>query len=223
MASVISNYALVSLSELLGALQQPGDTLGPQDNRRERIINQVSEEIESYLGRQLVTRGNLTEFHTLPSARQEIRLGEFPATSVVSVHEDSYWEGKAYADWYGASTLLTANTHYLILTNAREPGAGTRLYRLNSTWPMGRRAIKVVYTAGYANTAAVPAVIKGVCLEVCARIWRDQAQSQHGITSVTDATGTITRMLPALLLEEDRRKLFAYSNLEVAPTWERAA
>lgn len=221
----LSTFALVSVAELNSALQSPSSAT--QDPRKEDIINQVSFEIEDVLDRQIVTRGVLTEYHTVRPGARDIYLSEYPriAGGTITVHEDPSWEN-APASAYGASTLLVENTDYIVIELKDEPAPFVKLYRLNRAWATGRRTIKVDVSTqglGYTNTAAVPNVIKGVALEVCARVWRDRAKEEIGLVSRTDALGTITRQLPALLLEEDRRKLRPYRRIDFAPTWERAA
>ena len=226
----LSTYALASLAELNSAVQEATDspTPGTQDGRKEDILNQVSIEIENHLDRQVVTRGALTEYHSPRDYRRVLYLSQYPlvgATSTISVREDPNWEA-APASAYGASTLLVENVDYYVIKLTEEPAPFVKLYRLGKYWAVGYRRIKVDVSSsgcGYANTAGVPTGIKGVCLEVAARVWRDRKNAEIGVVSRQDSTGTITRQLPALLLEEDKRKLAPYRRLDFAPTWERAA
>ena len=219
---------LVSLAELNSAVQEPSDA-GTQDGRKQSLIEQVSAEIEdTVLHRQIVRRGAITEFHTVEEDTREIYLSEYPlvAGATVTIHEDPDWESRAAGDRYGASTLLVLDVDFVVLELKVEPAPFVILRRLLTDWATGRRAIKVEVSAngcGYIDTAAVPKVIKGVCLEVCARVWRDRKSAEIGMTSKTDSTGTITRQLPALLLEEDIRKLLPYARVDFDATWERAA
>lgn len=219
---------LVSLAELNSALQEPSDS-GIQDERKNAIITQVSAEIEdAVLHRQIVKRGALTEYHTAPECERELYLSEYPLCSgaTVTIHEDPAWESKALASRYGADTLLVENTDFVVIQLVSEPAPFVILRRLLTDWAEGYRAIKVEVSSqgcGYTNTGAVPAVIKGVCLEVSARVWRDRKNAEIGVTARSDSMGTVTRQLPALLLEEDIRKLLPYARVDFAPTWERAA
>lgn len=230
-ASQLSAFSLASLAEFNGALQESAQTdpdNRPQDDRKEAILNQLLVEIENLLDRQIVTRGSLTEFHSLKDGgRRVLYVSQYPligATNTITVHEDPNWEA-APASAYGASALLVENVDYFVIKLAEEPAPYVKLYRLGRAWATGYRRIKVAASSGcgYANTAAVPTAIKGVCLEVAARAWRDRSKGEIGLLSRTDGMGTITRQLPALLLEEDKRKLRPYRREDLAPTWERAA
>lgn len=194
----LSAYALVSLEELRAHLGVGGNA---KDTELEQIVNRVSDEIEAHLGRQIVTRGNLTEYHTLrsggePVSDDELRTLEWPIITVTSVHEDT-----ATPRAYGASALLADGTGYEVVKPKgiirRIEGLGTPRY-----WSTAHRAIKVVYSAGYADVDSVPARIKGVVKDYAALLWGQQKRGDFGISGQSDAVGNYTRFTVAHLTPE---------------------
>lgn len=201
---MLSAYALLSLDELKDHVGAAGQA---KDASIEAIINRVTDEIESYLGRWLVcptgdaTRGALTEFHTmrtdgLPVVSSDLRTLEWPLRTVTSVHEDS-----AVPRAYGAGALLTAGTDYEVIKPRgiirRISGAGSL-----STWNTAHRAIKVIYLPGYATPADVPARIKAVALRYAALVWDEQKRQSFGVSGASDTLGNYTRFAPAQLTPE---------------------
>jgi len=230
--SQLSTYALISLAELNSALGVDAQTDAnnrPQDDRKEVIINGASLAIEQWLDRHLVTRGSLTEYHTPEPGQTKLYLGEWPVTSVTTVHEHTSWATTALASRYPASTLLVADTDYQADKPTREPDCFGALLRLTGSWASGFRVVKVVYAAGYATTSVVPKAIKAACIELCGLMWRDRSKNEFGVISRTDATGSITRNVPAILtdLMQSQLRMAGYRPRAEftfgAETWERVA
>src|SRR3972149_3628258 len=103
----LSTYALVSLAELKAHVGAGGSA---KDADLEEAVNRVSAEIEAHLGRQIVTRGSLIEYHTMRADRtavepSELRTLDWPIIAVTSVHEDT-----ATPRTYGAGALLVDGT-----------------------------------------------------------------------------------------------------------------
>lgn len=194
----LSTYALVSLTELKDHLSVGG---AGKDVALEDIINRVSDEIEQYLDRQIVTRGSLTEYHTFTEGACELRTLERPITAVTTVHEDT-----SLPRTYAATTLLVSGTDYHAVNPSgvirRINGAG-----LLRSWATGYRAIKVVYAAGYASTAAVPTRIKTVALRYAALIWDEQKRGAFGVSGASDSLGNYTRFASAQLNSDLRAAL----------------
>src|SRR5512139_4133366 len=116
----------------------------------ESAINTASLIVENHLHRQIVSRGALTEYHTFDRNTPELYLLDWPSITVTSVWEDTT---RAYA------TPLTANTDYIV---SQPSGRLIRIAGVNGTtknWVQGFRAVKVAYSAGYAQ-ADVPADLK---------------------------------------------------------------
>jgi hypothetical protein len=140
----LSTFALVSLQELKDHLGSGG---AAKDSVLETVINRVSDEIEDYLERQIVTRGTLTEFHTFTAAgvafySADLRTLEYPIASVTTVHEDS-----GVPRTYGAGALLVADTDYQVV---KPSGVIRRISGLGQpmNWATGLRAVKLTYAAG---------------------------------------------------------------------------
>jgi hypothetical protein len=180
----------------------------------EAVITGSSAIVENYLGRNLVTRGTLTEYHWIKRADHELYLSQFPTITVTSVHEDS-------SRGYGASYLLTANTDYVVISDEG------KLLRTSSAtsgvrnWLTGFEAVKVIYTAGYANTAAIPETIKDVTKRHTREVYREMKDKLAGVSNISDAMGTVARIGPAMLTTGMKRDLFAYRKLEFGRTWTR--
>jgi len=208
-----SPYALVSLTELKAKLMVGGDAL---DDAMERCIDRATSMIEEHLDRQIVSRGELTEYHNPRPGMCDLYPGEWPIISIQQVCEDV-----AIPRTYGASTILMSDTDYERVARPAE-----KLRRLNSgdiySWEPGRRTVRIKYNAGYA-TASVPAHIKGVALDLCALYYREDERKKQGISGASDATGNWTRFGPATLTPE-MKSLLGGERREMWPmTWERVA
>lgn len=210
----LSPYSLMSLDELKSSLSISGNS---RDDALEAILNRVTDEIEDFLDRQLVTRGSLTEYHTMSACGADVyssglRTRDWPILTVTSIHEDT-----ALPRTYGAAALLVVGTHYEIIKDARPRSL---IRRLNGgagllwDWATGHRAIKIVYTAGYAADA-VPERIKAQALRYASILWEEQKRGGYGMSGQTDALGNFTRFaMPQLspemksALTNDRRNSF---------------
>jgi hypothetical protein len=208
----LSTYSLVSLDELKEYLGVSG---GGRDNALESILNRVTDEIEDYVDRQLVTRTDpatpstrLTEYHTMPLWTPVGSLGyyrppsfdsteiwtlQWPIITVTSVHED-----RNTPRTYGTEYLLVSGTDY---ETVAAKGLIRRMLGADNltSWAPGHRAIRVIYSAGYATTADVPARIKTIALRYASLIWAETERRQFGVSSASDATGNFTRFSAAQL------------------------
>lgn len=210
----LSTYALISLQELKDHVGAAGTA---KDAQLEAIIERVTDEIEAFIGRQIVTRGTLTEYHTMqaqgsPVQTPDLRPLEWPIISVTSVHEDT-----ATPRTYGASALLVAGTGYEVvkprgLIRRLDGGAG-----IPRAWSTGHRAVKLVYSAGYADTTAVPPRIKSVALRYAALVWDETKRQAFGVSGASDALGNYTRFAPAQLTDDMKAALTPERRLTV---WE---
>lgn len=216
----LSAYALVTLSEAKDHLGTPG---GGKDAYIESAINRASDLIESYLDRQIVTRGSLVEYHTMQADgaalfTEKLWTLQFPIIAVASVNEDSAWPRT-----YGASSLLVEGTDYEV---AKAKGL---IRRLSSTgtwlWASspggGSRAIRVTYTAGYA-AAAVPERIKTVALRLIANMWGENERKAFGLLSQSDSQGNFTRFGPTTLSKDMQDDLYTERRQGMCETGEAA-
>lgn len=204
----LSTYALASKNELKRALLMETTNPSPFSDDQEDTLSDCLEyssgEIEAFLNRLLVTRGAITEYHT-PSSQLPARivLTQFPPITFTSVDE-GYWSG---ASW-SSSLTLTPTTDYL-----SDAPAGV-LYRVIGIaavdWRGGFESVRVIYTAGYANTAAVPDAIRRVAVALAARRFQEIKRGQPGAQSISDGLGSTTRYLPAELLTMEQNALFPF-------------
>lgn len=226
MANVtLSTYALIKLEEFnafIGRNQQDDS-----DNRKKTLINQISVEVENYLDRQIVTRGSLVEYHSVPWSqfgRSDLWLLEWPVSAVASVYEHPGAGALPTADRYPASTLLTVNVDYELLAPTNSPAARSVLRRIGKAWATGPLAIKVTCTGGFATTATVPQPIKAVCLDACKRIW-EASQGPSNAQSLSDGMGNVVSALPPVLAKAEMERLRnqGYRRVDYAQTGQRAA
>lgn len=206
-------YALVTLDRAKRALLVSGDQ---QDNLLEECITEASGMVEDAWGRQIVTRGTLTEFHP----RYGLGLGtdlytnEYPIHSVTAIYEG----GSGVS---GTGTLLTVNTDYLLI---KHPANVVRriVSGLPVCWPYNPsstsyRHVEIQYQAGYrkhdASTAAelalpeVPQPVVRVCLELTAWIYKQRTGHEVGMQTVSDGLGNRTFSGPAYVMPAMRKAL----------------
>ena len=171
--------------------------------------------IESALDRHLVTRGALTEYHSIDRHTHRIYLTQYPVISITSVHESA-------ALTYDATTLLTSGTDYLLA----DANAGA-LDRISGGgpigWLAGYRVIQVVYSAGYADTSSVPEDIKYQCKRLIGTAWSEATRKEFGLSSVADDMGNISRFFPPGLNASMRDALEGYRRRDFSSTAEGVA
>lgn len=169
------------------------------------LILEGTEEIEAELDRKIVSRGAITEFHSVWRASSELFLSQWPAITVTTVHEDS---DRAY----GATSLLVEGTDYIVDTTAG------KLIRISgaspTTWTTGFEAIKVVWTAGYSNQDAVPPDLKRIAREFFAMQFRDITAQHQNLSNVSDGLGTVQRFGPPFLTSEMKKRLARHKRIE---------
>lgn len=210
---------LITVAELKTDL---GITSNNKDSDLQALVTRVTSIIESFLGRSIVTTGTLVEYHTMqvegrPIYRPtELRTRAWPILAVASVYEDITWPRT-----YGAPSLLVAGTDYQVV----KPKALIR--RISAGfgpvfWASGLRPIKVTYTAGYNDTAAVPGVIKDVALKLGALMYRETQHQEQGRSSETNAMGTYQRFGPAMLTSLMKEQLTPEreSSVHVTGEWD---
>ncbi len=215
----LPTYALISLDELKEDLQVSGSG---QDSILERIIGRVTSEIEAFLERRIVTRTTadpltrLTEYHNFAHYTSELRTLEYPIIAITTIHEDI-----SLPPAYGASALLTSGTDYQVLA---ELGMIRRLsVGQPYPWLLGSRTVRIVYSAGYADTASVPDHIKDVALSMATRKFRNLQRGGDAAQQVQDGLGMVTRFLPGELLRVEKGALAIEQRIAFCKTGERAS
>lgn len=207
----VAAYSLVDLDELRVAFKLAGTA---QDSALEDVAHAVTDHVEDYLGRLLITRGAITEYHTPRWGSSELMPLEWPTIAITSVGEslDSPRD-------YTGDNLLTAGTDYQLVVR---PKLRTILRRVSSdvpcSWASGLRAVKLVYTAGYASRTTLPPSLRSLALRYAAKLWAEKDIR----TSLSNATGSINfgppTFDPQMLLELD-----PWKRQEWTETGERAA
>lgn len=154
------------------------------------------------------------EYHTPRGGACAIKALERPLRQLLSVHEDP-------ACLYGADTLLEASTDYAVVTSM------SRIRRVSSSidtsWAIGRRAVKLVYSAGYFGTANVPQDLKGICLRLATLMFYETEKDRFGLVTQAGAMGSYTRFSPATVTQDLYNELWTggYVRTQLEPTGER--
>jgi hypothetical protein len=206
--------AIRTLAALKTALEIEGNNSDPLI---EDCINEASQMVRDAWGRELVSPGSVTEFHTLSLTREkphELYLNEFPLVSITTVHEDPY----------GANTLLVVDTDYIV---SKPAGKLTRVSAgVPIAWPSGWRMVKGVYVPGFKGAAGTPdaalPVPNGVVRvfdELVAWMIKQRQKKEVGLNLVIDGLGHRHFDGPAYITDHMRRALFAAG---ATPAWMRA-
>lgn len=207
----LSDHALVTLPELKTYMGVEGSA---EDARLNEAINGATFWLERQTDRHFITRGSITEYHTVEAGQKTIRASHWPIISVTSIHEST-----DNPRVYDATTLLTAGTHY---QHVAESGLIRRLsYSEPADWATGYRVIKLIFHYGYATTAAVPDDLKQLCFFVASSMYKESDRGRWGMSSVTDATGSVTRFL-GYLPPDMKEHLEMFRRREFERTWEAA-
>lgn len=206
------SYALASVATLKSYIPVTGSGA---DARLELAINEASQWLENAANNHFITRGARTEYHTVRPYQHSIRLAYRPVISVTSVHETL-----TSPRTYDADALLTADTDYQLVA---EQGLIRRLSSSEpKSWLQGYRAIKVIYSYGYADIASIPHDLQLLALYVATVIYKEADDGRWGKSSVTDGQGSVTRFM-GYLPPSMQAKLDYYSTgTEFERTWEAA-
>ncbi len=210
--------ALASVQELKEYAGFSGES---QDGNLENAINRATAWLEGQANRHFVTRGDVIEYHSLWDGRCELQLSQFPTIAIASIHESS---GMPPA--YGATELLVEGIDYQV-----DKAVGC-VRRIQSgalcSWAMGYRAIKAVHSYGFREldgspetALPIPDDLKLLCLFVAVTIFKESDRARWGISSVTDAQGTVTRYL-GYLPPDMKDILVSYRRRMFDRTWELA-
>ena len=197
---MLETQAFISVPE---ASQEVRD-IGDNDDLARRLIVEGSEEMETILDRQVVTRGTITEHHYFRKSSSELYLRWFPVISITSVHEDST---RAYTN-----AALTQGTDYTV---DLEKGKLTRIVGDSpSAWLFGFEAVRVVWVGGYANQAAVPGDLKRIARELFAEKYREVLGQRQGLSNVSDGLGSRASYGPAELTNHMLGRLRRHKNYD---------
>ena len=146
MAFTLDTHALTTLAD---AKEQLGIPTGvtTDDNVVTRIINSVTDQIEKYLDRKVLSR-SFTEYQD-GRRNNRILTGQWPVTSVAELWDDP-------ASEFTDTTLQFAASDFALDGDTGDGATGIVLLRSgnanNRQFIQGTRNIKIVYTAGYTST-----------------------------------------------------------------------
>lgn len=185
-------YALRTVAAAKPLIPMTGTGL---DTLVEECVNDASQMTEGAWGREIVSRGSVTEYYTLREGRPDPHIllpNQGPIVSIASVYEDT---ARAFV------TPLAVNTDFIV--SQVPTGTEGKLIRvassLQKSWASGWRAIKVTGIFGYQNTTGnvsgaqgVPPGILGVFDELLAWLYRHRSKQEGGRASVSDETGSRT-------------------------------
>lgn len=159
------------------------------------------------------------EYHTIPVTlncdRALLRTLERPLRQVLAVYEDPY-------RLYGSDTLLVVDTDYTVAAgrgNVERLSAG-----VSYGWQTGRRAVKLVYSAGYFTAANVPVEIKGHALTLARQFFKEGETGRASeVASWSGPMGTGSRFAPATISRSIYDALWSggHVNVEADFTGER--
>lgn len=154
------------------------------------------------------------EYHTPCRAAAFLGLLERPLRQVLLVNEDA-------SNLYLAATDLKETTDYALVKS------NGRLRRVSSSveaaWLTGRRAVKVIYSAGYFGAANVPQDLKGIALKLATLLFWETEKDRFGLVTSAGPMGSYTRFAPATIGQDLYNELWAggYVRAQLEPTGER--
>ena len=153
-----------------------------QDARINVIIDSVSQLVKNYCGTNLVDHYSSakTEYFDIKDARTtRVMLGEGPIRTVTSVQER-----ESQADTY--VTLIKENSDSSGKYEYTVDDLTDSIIRTNENvdkaFPRGRKAVKVVYTAGY---SATPDDLKLACYDLVKYYLKDESRERMTIAGAT--------------------------------------
>lgn len=163
-----------------------------------RLVTAVSERIDQMCG-PVINRA-VTERHN--GGHPSLVLADYPIVAVTSITE---WAGTTETVLAAETDLVKPASGYL-----HDPDTGI-VYRrsggADACFPIGRRNIEVVYTAG--RGAIAPAKFAEAALLTIAHYWRRERSSSSSIDSLVEDSFGAVYFLPRAALEmlgEDLRE-----------------
>lgn len=209
----LSTYSLVDRDTEIKPYLGIRPDLTDKDDLLNMLAIHATSQIEAYLDRLLVSRGAITEYHTLREVTASLYLNQYPIVSVTSVHEDSDRE-------YAAADLLVENTDYIVTKPVAKLSRIWGATDSERAWELGFRSVKVVYVGGYSNTASVPVDLKVEALRYIGHAWGEVSRQQFGLSSVSDDRGNMQRFFPGALTPIMKQALARHRRHDFARTGE---
>jgi hypothetical protein len=172
----VSTYFVISMADAKRFLGFTTSNVADEDLLG-HLIEAVSDYIEQQTQRKIVERA-LTEYYT-GNGTDCLLLRSFPVASspVIDIREDGQYV-------FGTDTKLDTTDYTL----DEETG---ELFKVNGgTWTTARRAIKIVYTAGWTQ-ATVPKLLRTAAYLILGAIWKARSMRSWGETSRSAGSGSV--------------------------------
>ena len=180
----VASYALITDAEL--TVLSPN--IGSGEAQHEALINYVSRGIAVFSHRDLINTQH-TEIRD-GDGEIEMLLNNWPILD--STDDSEISDPALYIDDDGDDVWQAASSYSLTLKWNLTKDKGILYFKYNSTFPRGRRNIKVVYNAGYLNTAAVPGHMKLACADIVSVVKKKYDDNLHGTKSISILSETTT-------------------------------
>lgn len=172
----VNTYSLVSLPDVKTLL---GSTVPDDDNLIAELINRYSVLIETYLGRNVISRVYIEDYDG--GGFDELFTNQYPITSISGIYNDTDWN-------WTADTLIDSDYY------RKAQDGNSIIFTSDVTLGDYRENIRVVYTAGYST---VPEDIQMACIEEVARAFKNR--QEIGVTSKSLGDGSISYSAQGLL------------------------
>jgi hypothetical protein len=171
-----STKYLVSLDDAKDYLGLTDDDTD-RDNRIGFYLTVVSELADNYTNRTLLETEH-TEWHD-GTGDEVLRLKNYPVSAVTSLVIDDVWD---------TTSDVVSSSDYRLISEY-----GLVVYKYE--WPVGRRNIKAVYTAGYST---VPYDLRMGVLEYMAHLWQRASEKvwAHETRQGGEKSVTVLREMP---------------------------
>jgi len=193
-----STYALVSVAECREELRVVSDE---NDEDIGSIAKLVSEMIEEYIGRQVVSRSWAavkTEKHYLEVPQSYLYLRNRPLKAdpaSIKVAGSAIDLTKLLFDWDAGRVVGIGGlrSHPLIPASALPDFPEDYGFRFGQAFGSVRGKIEVEYIAGYENTSKVSGSLKYAALQVVAALYRNRERKGQGMSSISSSVGTVSK------------------------------
>ncbi len=166
-------YALTDLAAAKEHLGIPATNVD-FDDVVQRFINAATGKIETFCDRKFIRRSHI-EYQD-GFANDRILLAQWPADKPTELWIDPTGE-------FTDTQYQLAVDKYELDLSARGEGIGVVLTGSCKLFPKGRRNIKAVYTAGYADIASLPAEIEDACLWTVEFLYSMRNDRRIGVAS----------------------------------------
>lgn len=190
----VGTYALCSLDEVKEYYGMKG-AHDAKDGLLESLIDSFTEMFETYCDREFLSRER-TEYHDGNGTRH-IFTDQYPITTISGIWSSTSW------DW--TDTTLVDSTTYTIRRDT------SIILKASVFAKADNQNIRVIYTAGYANTA-IPDDLNLACIEEVVRAYKNRKGVD--VLAIVAPDGQVTRfekdLMPTTL-----RVLNSYRKLRV--------